>query len=102
MVRAAYASIFSELVRQERIKVVEDFSVKEPKTKLAIEMLNKLSVSSALVITEEADKNLYLSVRNLPHIDVTEIGGLDPVSLLKYENVIVTKDALGAIEEWLQ
>ncbi len=102
MVRAAYASIFSELIRQERIHVVEDFAVKEPKTKLALEHLNKLSISSALVITEEADKNLYLSVRNLPHVDVTELGGLDPVSLLKYENVVVTKDAMGAIEEWLQ
>ncbi len=102
MVRAAYVSIFSELIRQERVKVVEDFSVKEPKTKLALDILNKISVSSALVITEEADKNLYLSVRNIPHVDVTEIGGLDPVSLLKYENVVVTKDALGAIEEWLQ
>ena len=102
MVRAAYASIFSELIRQERIHVVEDFAVKEPKTKLALEHLNKLSISSALVITEEADKNLYLSVRNLPHVDVTELGGLDPVSLLKYENVVVTKDAMGAIEEWLE
>lgn len=102
MVRAAYASIFSELIRQERIHVVKDFAVKEPKTKLALEHLNKLSISSALVITEEADKNLYLSVRNLPHVDVTELGGLDPVSLLKYENVVVTKDAMGAIEEWLQ
>ena len=102
MLRAAYASMFSELVRQKRIHVVEDFTVTEPKTKQALEHLNKLSISSALVITEEADKNLYLSVRNLPYVDVTEIGGLDPVSLLKYEHVVVTKDALGAIEEWLQ
>ena len=102
MVRAAYISMFSELIRQERIHVVEDFTVNEPKTKQALEHLNKLSISSALVITEEADKNLYLSVRNLPHVDVTELGGLDPVSLLKYENVVITKDALGAIEEWLQ
>jgi len=102
MVRAAYASMFSELVRQERMHVVESFEVTEPKTKQALEHLNKLSVSSALVITEEADQNLYLSVRNLPHVDVTEIGGLDPVSLVKYDHVIVTKDALGAIEEWLQ
>ena len=102
MVRAAYASMFSELVRQERLHVVEDFAVTEPKTKQALENLGKLSISSALVITEDADKNLYLSVRNLPYVDVTEIGGLDPVSLLKYEHVVVTKDALGAIEEWLQ
>ncbi len=102
MVRAAYASMFSELARQERLHVVEDFEVSEPKTKQALEHLNKLSLSSALIITEEADKNLYLSVRNLPHVDVTEIGGLDPVSLLKYKDVVVTKDALQAIEEWLQ
>lgn len=102
MVRAAYASMFSELVRQERLHVVEEFAVTEPKTKQALEKLGKLSISSALVITEEADTNLYLSVRNLPFVDVTEIGGLDPVSLLKYEHVVVTKDALGAIEEWLQ
>ena len=102
MVRAAYASMFSELARQERLHVVEKFEVTEPKTKQAIEHLKKLSLSSALIITEEADKNLYLSVRNLPHIDVTEIGGLDPVSLLKYKDVVVTKDALQAIEEWLQ
>jgi len=102
MVRAAYASMFSELVRQERLHIVEDFAVSEPKTKQALDNLGKLSINSALVITEEADKNLYLSVRNLPFVDVTEIGGLDPVSLLKYENVVITKDALGAIEEWLQ
>lgn len=102
MVRAAYASMFSELARQERLHIVEDFEVTEPKTKQALERLNKLSLSSALIITEEADKNLYLSVRNLPHVDVTEIGGLDPVSLLKYKDVVVTKDALQAIEEWLQ
>jgi large subunit ribosomal protein L4 len=102
MVRAAYASMFSELSRQERLHVVEDFTVTEPKTKQALENLKKLSLSSALIITEEADKNLYLSVRNLPHVDVTEVGGIDPVSLLKYKNVVVTKDALEAIEEWLQ
>ncbi len=102
MVRAAYASMFSELARQERLHVVEEFTVTEPKTKQAIEKLQKLSLNSALIITEEADKNLYLAVRNLPHVDVTEIGGLDPVSLLKYQHVVVTKDALQAIEEWLQ
>jgi len=102
MVRVAYACMFSELARQERLYVVEDFKVTEPKTKQALEQLNKLSITSALVITEDADKNLYLSVRNLPHVDVTEIGGLDPVSLLKYQNVVITKDAIQAVEEWLQ
>ena len=88
----------AENVEDEQTQI----SVADAKTKQALAHLEKLSISSALIITEEADKNLYLSVRNLPHVDVTEIGGLDPVSLLKYEHVVVTKDAVQAIEEWLQ
>jgi large subunit ribosomal protein L4 len=102
MVRAAYAIIFSELARQERLHVVEEFTVTEPKTKQALKHLKKLSFNSALIITEEADENLYLSVRNLPYVEVTEVNGIDPVSLLKYQHVVVTKDAIQAIEEWLQ
>lgn len=102
MLRSAYASMFSELSRQQRLYIVQDFTVTEPKTKMVLENLKKLSLSSALIITEEADKNLYLSVRNIPNVDVTEVGGIDPVSLLKHQNVVVTKDALQAIEEWLQ
>lgn len=102
MVRAAYATIFSELARQERLHVVEEFTVTKPKTKQALKHLKKLSFNSALIITEEADENLYLSVRNLPYVEVTEVSGIDPVSLLKYQHVVVTKDAIQAIEEWLQ
>jgi large subunit ribosomal protein L4 len=102
MVRAAFATIFSELARQERLHVVEEFTVTEPKTKQALKRLKKLSFNSALIITEEADENLYLSVRNLPYVEVTEVSGIDPVSLLKYQHVVVTKDAIQAIEEWLQ
>ncbi len=102
MVRAAYASMFSELVRQKCLHVVEDFTVTAPKTKQALAKLEKLTLTSALIITEEADKNLYLSVRNLPYVEVTGVGGLDPVSLFKYQHVVVTRGALQAIEEWLQ
>ncbi len=102
MLRAAYANIFSELARRQRLHIVEEFTVTEPNTKQALKKLQELSLTSAFIITREADKNLYLSVRNLPHVEVTEIGGLDPVSLLKYEQVVVTKVALQAIEEWLQ
>ena len=102
MVRAAYASMFSELIRQNCLHVVEDFAVSEPSTKQALGQLGKLEIDSALIITEAADENLYLSVRNLPYVDVTEVGGLDPVSLCKYRHVVVTKDALQAIEKWLQ
>ncbi|MCY3803754.1 MAG: 50S ribosomal protein L4 [Gammaproteobacteria bacterium] len=102
MVRAAYASMFSELIRQECLHVIKDFTVKEPKTKQALAQLQKLNLTSALIITEKADKNLYLSVRNLPHVEVVEVGGIDPVSLFRHKHVVVTKDALQAIEGWLQ
>ena len=102
MVRAAYASMFSELIRQECLHVIKEFTVTEPKTKQALAQLQKLNLTSALIITEKADKNLYLSVRNLPHVEVTEVGGIDPVSLFRHKHVVVTKDALQAIEGWLQ
>lgn len=102
MVRAAYASVLSELARQERLHVVEDFTVTAPSTRQALENLQKLSLTSALIITKTADKNLYLSVRNIPCVCVTEVEGLDLVSLIKYQHVVVTKDALQAIERWLQ
>lgn len=102
MVRAAYASMFSELIRQECLHVIKEFTVTEPKTKQALAQLQKLNLTSALIITEKADRNLYLSVRNLPHVEVVEVGGIDPVSLFRHKHVVVTKDALQAIEEWLQ
>ena len=101
MVRAAYASILSELVRQDRLKVVKDFSVSSPKTKEMLAKLSAMGVSSALIVTHQADVNLYLSVRNLPYVEATEVGGIDPVSLVKYEHVIMTSDAAKQIEEWL-
>ena len=102
MVRAAYASMFSELIRQECLHVIKEFSVTEPKTKQAVTQLQKLKLTSALIITDQADENLYLSVRNLPHVEVTEVEGIDPVSLFRHKDVVVTKDALKAIEGWLQ
>lgn len=102
MVRAAYASMFSELIRQECLHVIKEFSVTEPKTKQAVAQLQKLKLTSALIITDKADENLYLSVRNLPHVEVTEVEGIDPVSLFRHKHVVVTKDALQAIEGWLQ
>ena len=102
MVRAAYASMFSELIRQECLHVIKEFTVTEPNTKQAVAQLQKLDLTSALIITDKADTNLYLSVRNLPHVEVTEVEGIDPVSLFRHKHVVVTKDALKAIEGWLQ
>ena len=104
MLRAAYSSIFSELIRLERLHVVDDFAVSGPKTKEALSKLENIGVKSAYIIvaTEKADENLFLSVRNLSYVDVDEIDGINPVSLIKYDHVVITQDALKEVEEWLQ
>ncbi|MEM7304400.1 MAG: 50S ribosomal protein L4 [Pseudomonadota bacterium] len=105
MLRVAYSSIFSELIRAERLHVVEEFEVSEPKTKHALSQLSDLGVDRSayiIVATDKADENLYLSVRNLSYVDVDELSGINPVSLVKYEHVVVTEEALKEIEEWLQ
>jgi len=99
MDRAAMRCILSELVRQERLVVVESFSVESPKTKQFIAKLNELSLDNALLVTEEVEQNLYLAARNVPHIDVRDVTALDPVSLVGFEKVLVTVPALKKIEE---
>lgn len=104
MVRAAYASIFSELIRLERLHVVDDFIAETPKTKDMLARLSKLGVDSAYIIvgTEKSDEKLYLSARNLHHVDVDEASSIDPVSLIKFEHVVITEEALKEVEEWLK
>ena len=104
MVRAAYSAIFSELIRLERLHVVDEFAVDSPKTKSALDKLGKLGVKSAYIIVghEKADENLFLSVRNLSYVDVDESDGIDPVSLIKFDHVVITEDAIKEVEEWLQ
>jgi large subunit ribosomal protein L4 len=101
MYRVAMRSIFSELLRQERLIAVEDISVSAPKTKELKSKLDDLSVANALIITHQADENLYLASRNLPYIDVIEAGAIDPVSLVGYDKIVVTTPALKQVEEWL-
>lgn len=101
MYRAALRCIFSELVRQDRLVVVEDFAMESPKTKLFIAKLNELSLNNALLITEDVEQNLYLASRNVPHVDVRDAAGIDPVSLVGFEKVLVTVPALKKIEEVL-
>ena len=101
MYRTGIRSIFSELVRKERLKVVEDITVDAPKTKQLLTKLNDLGVTKTLIVTETGDEKLYLSARNLPHVEVTDVSGLTPVSLVGYESVVVTVGAVRAIEEWL-
>ena len=101
MYRAALRSILSELVRQERLVVVEDFAVDAPKTKALVSKLGGLGLSDVLIVTDSLDENLYLAARNLPHVDVRDVQGSDPVSLIAYDKVLVTVSAVKKFEELL-
>ena len=101
MYRAGIRSIFSELVRGERLKVVDDITVDAPQTKQLLAKLKELGVSKTLIVTETGDEKLYLSARNLPYVEVSDVVGLTPVNLVAYENVVITVGAVRAIEEWL-
>lgn len=101
MYRAGIRSIFSELNRLERLIVVDDITVDAIKTKQLVAKLDELKAPRALIITETGDEKLYLSARNLPHVDVTDVSGLTPVDLVGFEKVVVTVGAVRSIEEWL-
>ena len=101
MYRAGIRSIVSELARKERLIVVDDIAVDAPKTKQLTEKLKMLGVSRPLIVSETADEKLYLSARNLPYVEVTDVAGLSPVQLVGFENVVITVGAVRAIEEWL-
>ncbi|WP_067862878.1 50S ribosomal protein L4 [Neptuniibacter marinus] len=101
MYRAAMRCIFSELVRQDRLVVVEDFTVESPKTKQFVAKLNELELSNALLVTADVEQNLFLAARNVPHVDVRDAQGVDPVSLVGFDKVLVTVAALKKIEEKL-
>ncbi|RFF26474.1 MULTISPECIES: 50S ribosomal protein L4 [unclassified Wenzhouxiangella] len=99
--RAAIKSILSELVRQERLVVVEKFEFAEPRTRLVREKLAELGVVSGVLIDVELDDNLYLGSRNIPGIQALTVEGLNPVSLVGADKVVVSKAAVNKIEEWL-
>jgi len=101
MYRSAMCSIFSELVRSESLIIVDSFGVKEPKTKAMVAELGKLDVSNVLLISDEEDSNITLSARNIPYCETLSVLGLNPVSLVSHDKVVVTSDALGKIQEWL-
>ncbi|WP_068829012.1 50S ribosomal protein L4 [Pseudomonas sp. BMS12] len=101
MYRAALRSILSELVRQDRLVVVEDFAVDAPKTKGLLGKLDGMGLTDVLIVTEAVDQNLYLAARNLPHVDVRDVHGSDPVSLIAFDKVLVTVSAVKKFEELL-
>ena len=102
MYRGAIQSMLSELVRQDRLVVAQDFTVDAPKTKQVAEKLKKLKLESVLIIVEGIDEKLFLAARNLPHVEVLPVAMLNPLSLVSYDKVLVTVGAVKLIEERLQ
>ena len=104
MYRAAMRAIFSELLRQDRLTVVDALDMPEIKTRRMVEQLAALGLAEqrrVLLVAEEVDMNLYLSVRNLPNVAVSDVHGLDPVSLIGSDAVVMTADAVKSVGEWL-
>ena len=98
MYRGAMQCILAELVRQDRLVLVEEFSVEAPKTKELLAKLNDLNATRALIVTEAVDENLYLAARNLPHVDVVDATAIDPVSLIAFDKVVMSVAAAKKIE----
>ena len=99
MYRGAIQSIVSELVRQERLVVVESIAVEAPKTRELLTQLKGLGLEDVLIITDKVDENLYLAARNLHKVDVRDVSAIDPVSLIGFEKVLITVEALKQLEE---
>lgn len=101
MYRAAMRSIMSELARQDRLMVVESMDLEAPKTALLVKQLGEYGLDNVLIVTAELGENLYLAARNLHKVDVRDVEGVDPVSLIAYDKVMVTVDAVKKFEEML-
>ena len=101
MYRAAMRSIFGELVRQERLIVVKDLAVEQPKTKILLKQLGEMGVSRGLLVTEGDNQNLVLAARNLHQVNVCGVAELNPVALVGSDKVVMTVDAIKKVEEWL-
>ncbi|HEX4330861.1 MAG TPA: 50S ribosomal protein L4 [Usitatibacter sp.] len=101
MYRAGMAAILSQLVREERLSVVDGLAIQQPKTKLLAGMLAGLGMSEVLILTDKMDENLYLASRNLPNVMVLEARHADPVSLMRFEKVLLSRAAVKSLEEAL-
>ncbi len=101
MYRGALRCILSELARQERLVVVENFDLEAPKTKVLVQKLAQYDISEALIVTEDVNESLYLSARNLHKVDVCDVSGINPVSLIRFDKVVITVAALKKFEEVL-
>jgi large subunit ribosomal protein L4 len=101
MYRGALASILSELVRQDRLRVVAEFDVAEAKTKTLAAKLAELKLGRTLVVTENGSEQLFLAARNIPNVAVVDVAGIDPVSLVDADHVLMTVESVKKVQEWL-
>ena len=101
MYRAALRSMMSELVRQDRLVIVNELSLEAPKTKLLASKLREMSLDSVLILNEAFDEKLFLAARNLPNVGICDVASMDPVVLIRFDKVLVTVPALKLIEERL-
>ncbi|WP_342221562.1 50S ribosomal protein L4 [Candidatus Fukatsuia endosymbiont of Tuberolachnus salignus] len=101
MYRGAMTCILSELVRQDRLVLVEEFSIAAPKTKLLVQKLKEMDLKDVLIVTNAIDETLYLAARNLYKVDVCNAASIDPVSLIAFDTVVMTTDAVKQVEEML-
>jgi len=101
MYRGAMQAILSELVRQERLLVVDSFDIAEPRTGILLGKLSDLGFETGLIVTSELDENVYLASRNVPGVYTVDVSGIDPVGLVAADKVIMTVDAVEKVQEWL-
>jgi large subunit ribosomal protein L4 len=102
MYRGALRSILAELIRKDRLKVVEDFALDAPKTKAMVAKLAELEVGGrVLLVSENASEDLYLATRNIPYVHVVDVAALNPVSLVGADHVVATVESVKKLEEWL-
>ena len=99
--RAAMQCILSELARQDRLVLVDEFKADEAKTRVMAARLKDMSMDNVLIVTEDVDENLYLSIRNIPYIGICDVAALDPLSLVRFDRVMMTVGAARKVEEWL-
>jgi large subunit ribosomal protein L4 len=101
MYRAGVATILSQLVRDDRLIVVEDFKLEFPKTKLLAEKIKAFGFERVMIVADSVDENLYLSARNMPNVLVTDVSRADPVNLMRFPRIVLTQSALRKVEEVL-
>lgn len=102
MYRSAITSILSELVRQERIKVVDDVTLSESKTKVLVGILNSLNVKNVLLVGEQVSENVYLAARNLHQVGVIDVETIDPTLLVGFDHIVISKAAMARLEDRLK